>query len=251
MIKNSILSFSFLLGSIMLFGQKDFKNTSENFSAIHVNYGAFVPSGDYDEYFGFHHQIGGAYSYKTKSNFIFSFDGNFIFGNQVDSQGMLKHLRTEDNNVLDEDGQLSTILFLQRGYSFFATAGKMLPILNRNPNSGLTFSLGLGYLSHKVRVEHQNNRIYALDGAYEKGYDRKTTGFALSQQITYRHHSDNKLANFSIGVAAYQAFTKNRRLYNFDLGGPDNRSRVDLSFGVTIGWIIPMYTRMASEYFYD
>ena len=125
------------------------------------------------------------------------------------------------------------------------------PILNRNPNSGLVFSLGVGYLAHKVRVEHQNNRIYALDGAYEKGYDRKTTGLALSQHITYRHHSDNKLANFSIGLAAYQAFTKNRRLYNFDLGGPDNRSRVDLSFGVTIGWIIPMYTRMASEYFYD
>ena len=163
---------------------------------------------------------------------------------------MLKHLRTENNEVLDEDGQLSTILFFQRGYSFLATAGKVFPkILGKNPNSGLQVELGLGFLTHKVRVEHQNNRIYALDNDYEKGYDRKSNGLVLKQYIGYLHHSDNKLANFSVGFEFFQGFTKNRRDYNFDLDGPDKRARLDLSFGIKAAWIIPLYTRMSSEYY--
>lgn len=165
---------------------------------------------------------------------------------------MLKNVRTSNDEILDKDGQIATILFFHRGYSFLATAQKILPTKwAKNPNSGIFISGGLGFLQHKVRVENQNNRIPFLDGDYEKGYDRRTNGLVLKQSIGYVNFSNSGLANFSLAFEVYEAFTKNRRAYNFDLGGPDNRSRLDLAFGIRFSWLVPMFSRMSTQYYID
>ncbi|TXC81697.1 hypothetical protein [Luteibaculum oceani] len=252
MIKKIGLVASLIFITATVFGQDTKASKTESFPEISINFGTFIPAADYDEYFGTHFQIGGKFAYKTLQNTKFGLEGNFVFGNRVDSENMLKHVRTKNNEIIDEDGQLATVLFFQRGFHFLATGGKIFPkIWGQNSNSGLTAEFGLGYMQHKIRVENQNNRVPFIDGEYEKGYDRLTNGLVLKQSIGITHYSNNKLANFYVNFEMYEGFTKNRRDYNFDLDGPDKRARLDLAFGIKFGWIFLLQSRISNEYYID
>lgn len=252
MIKKISLLTCLVLSINSLTGQESKSTTPESFPEISINFGPFFPAGDYNEYFGTHFQIGGKFAFKTTENLKFGLEGNFVFGNNVDSKNMLKHVRTENNEIIDEDGQLATVLFFQRGFHFLATGGKIFPkIWGQNNNSGLTAEFGVGYMQHKVRVENQNNRIPFIDGEYEKGYDRLTNGLVLKQSIGLTHYSNNKLANFYVNFELYEGFTKNRRDYNFDLDGPDKRARLDIAYGIKFGWIFLLQSRISNEYYID
>ncbi len=249
---SSLVLFFVFANTLAVLAQKNFAKQSESFSIISPHFGGYLPAGDYDEYFGYHFMLGGQYAYKTKTNWVFGLEGNFTFGNKVESDDMLRFVRTADNEILDEDGMLATVLFFQRGYSFLGTASKIIPgIIGPNPNSGITVGAGLGFMSHKVRVENQNNRIPFLDNDYEALYDRLSQGFVLKQSLGYTHFSNNKLTNFYFGFEIYQGFTKNYRDFNVDLGGPDKRSRLDISYGVRLAWLIPVYSRISNEYYVD
>jgi hypothetical protein len=56
--------------------------------------------------------------------------------------------------------------------------------------------------------------------------------------------------NFYIGIELMQAFTMNRRSYNFDTMETDYTKRTDLLFGLRAGWILPLYARAPKAYYY-
>ena len=56
--------------------------------------------------------------------------------------------------------------------------------------------------------------------------------------------------NFYFGFELYQAFTKNRRTYNYDLMEKVDVKRQDFLNGFRIGWVIPLYEKLPNEYYY-
>ena len=139
----------------------------------------------------------------------------------------------------------------QRGFTAMLNVGKIFPVFGPNDNSGIEFTLGIGVLQHKIRYQVERNTVPWLRDDYAHGFDRLTNGFALSQSLGYRYFGNNRLLNLFIGVEFFEAFTKNRRAYNTDQKSSDNSSRTDLSYGVKVGWTIPLYKKTPREFYYN
>lgn len=238
-----------VLFSNNLKAQKNIKDRSENLPLISFNYGFYAPGGDLVKRFGNNSSIGAAFHYKTRSNFLIGAEGNFLFGRQVKENLILDGIASDSGEVFDKDSQVATILFFERGYTLTANVGKIFPVFGPNPNCGILFKLGTGFMQHKIRIEHQNNRIPQLDGDYYKGYDRLTNGIVFTQFLGYFYMSNSKLANFYAGFESMEAMTKNRREFNFDTKMKDDAKRLDLLYGLKVGISISIYKRSGDQYY--
>ncbi|MCD4734771.1 MAG: hypothetical protein K8R53_01885 [Bacteroidales bacterium] len=222
---------------------------------IPMFYAAFAvqaPDGDLADRFGVNSNIGGGFLYKSQSNFTFGADFNFLFGKTIRNEELLlSNLKTENGNIISMSGNYAAYSLYQRGFYFGGKAGRLFPINKSQPNSGLLLLGSLGYLQHKIRIEVANNDVPQLTGDYKRGYDRLTGGFYIGQFVGYQYLSNSRLLNFFGGIELIQAFTKPFRDINFDTMEADpKQNRLDLLFGIKIGWIIPVYTRMPEKYYF-
>jgi hypothetical protein len=235
----------------LLFSQASLKDSSINHYMVSPSAAFHIPGGNLKDRFGLSSSIGIAFEYKMKSQLSVGIDGAFIFGNNIKETSMLDGLRTSNGDIIDADGNISNILIFERGFTTSFNIGYLLTWNKPNPNSGIFIRMGFGFIQHKIRIEHQNNAIPALEGDYLKGYDRLTNGFLLTEFIGYRYLSNRRLLNFFAGIEFNQGFTQNRRDYNYDLMGPDNTKRIDLLSGIRFGWILPLYKQAPQEYYYN
>lgn len=213
---------------------------------ITVGYAYHIPSGDMANRFGNNSALTLGFHAKFKSNWYAGVHGNFLFGNKViQEEGFLQNLKVDGNYILDNDGQIATLVIQERGWCAFADGGRFFPMGNANTFSGLLVSGGVGFLQHKIRIEHQETHIQQLEGDYLKGYDRMTNGPCLRQSVEYMFQSKSGLVNFSVGVEGMQGFTQNRRAMNFDTGVIDRQKRVDQLYGVRLCWMLHLYRRMS------
>jgi hypothetical protein len=111
--------------------------------------------------------------------------------------------------------------------------------------------LGVGFVSHRMDVVVQDNTALQVSEDYGKGYDRLTTGVGLNQFIGYMYLGDSRIWNFYAGLDFSQAWTKNRRDMNFDTREKDNSQHFDTFFGFKVGWVIPLYKRASTTYYYN
>ncbi|MFN8776535.1 MAG: hypothetical protein ACK5XV_07195 [Flavobacteriales bacterium] len=209
-----------------------------------------VPGGDLADRFGTSGSPGIGFHIKSRSNWYYGVQAQYIFGNRVNEPGLLGNLRTDRGEVLDDQGQIAIVFLQQRGYTVMLECGRLIPVLGPNRNSGILLKGGAGLMQHKIRIEHQTNPIAQLEGEYLKGYDRLTNGLAITQFIGYYHMSNNRLLNFFVGVESQQGFTRSRRGFNFDTQTADTRDRLDILLGLRAGWCLHLYRRLSDEYFY-
>ena len=217
---------------------------------IDFSYAFQLPGGDLAKRFGWNSSIGSGVSLKTRKNLFFNLTGNFLFGNQVDEDGILDHLRTDREAILGLDGKYAEIRLYERGYHLSAGIGKLYPWLGPNANSGLLFLIQVGFLQHKIKIDPIGNTVPTLNEDYRKGYDRLTNGLALTQNVRYVFIPHKSFFNFYAGLEVTEAFTKNRRSYNFDTMTIDDNQRFDVLFGFRFGIIIPFNRKAADFYYY-
>ena len=110
---------------------------------------------------------------------------------------------------------------------------------------------GIGFVQHKINIYERDNAIPQVRGDYKKGYDRLTNGLYIEQYAGYNHFSDNGLVNFHIGLNIMAGFTQGRREYLFDVMRKDDKSRVDILFGIRGGWYIPIFKRKSEDYYFE
>ena len=225
---------------------KDSTIFSPNFS---FHFGWQWPSGDMEERFGSNGVAGASFNIKDRRNFIYGIDFSYMFGTEVKEPGLLQNLYTDNGEILDNEGQVAPVFIQQRGYNLMLSVGKIFPWFGPNPNSGVMLKTGIGFMQHKIRIEHQENFINPLEGDYIKGYDRLTNGLAFSQFLGYYYMSNSRLANFYLGVEFIQGLTQGRRDFNFDTRTVDDEKRLDLLNGVKFGWIVPLYKRQPEEFY--
>jgi hypothetical protein len=139
-----------------------------------------------------------------------------------------------------------------RGFYAGLHIGKLFSIGLSNPRSGIRLGLGAGLLQHKIRIQDDPFKsVPQLSGEYKKGYDRLTNGFTITETVGYQVLSKNRRINLFAGFEFTQAFTQNRRDYNFDTMEKDENPRLDLLSGFRVSWILPFYFgKEADEIYY-
>lgn len=214
-----------------------------------ANYGYNLPSGDLYTRFGNNSTIGAFAGYKTRKNNFYALEWNYIFGEHVKENGMLDSISTTEGYLIDVEGKLSDIRIFERGFTLHAQYGHLFPIreISPNRNTGLFVTCGIGIMQHKIRIYDNGARSPQLSGEYLKGYDRMTSGVSFSQFVGYWYMSNSRFVNFYFGFEAYEAITKSRRSWDYDLMRADTKQRFDVMYGARVGWIIPLYRRHGKD----
>jgi hypothetical protein len=217
---------------------------------IYATYAYQLPGGDLAKRFGGNSSIGGGFMIKTRSNWLFAAEGNYLFGSTVkNGDSLLKNIETSEGFVINANGYYAEIGFAERGFNVFAKVGKLFPVISPNPNSGPLVMIGGGFLQDKIRIHDGDNTAPQVQGDYKKGYDRLNNGFVVSGTIGYLYLSDSRLINFLVGFEFMQSWTKYRRARNFDTGKQDNSTLSSQFYGVKLKWIIPLYKRKPKDYY--
>jgi hypothetical protein len=241
-----------ILPSILAYGQVNVRDSAINTPLVYGTYGFHILDGDIADMFGPSSTIGGGIAFKTKKNIYFGLEYNNLWGGKV-KQGdeILQHILTTDGQIIGQAGEYAIFQFFERGYTIWGQVGKLFPVFSPNPNSGILLRLGGGYVQHRMHIGVQDNVALQLKDDYKKGYDRLTTGYGLNQFLGYMFLGDTRIWNFFGGFEFSQAWTKSRRDINFDTRMKDDEQKFDLFFGIKVGWIIPLYRRAATGYYYN
>jgi hypothetical protein len=252
LMKNKII-IPFLFTALFAFqgyAQVSIKDSSIFTSMFYAGYSVQFPGGDLAKIFGVNSSIGGGMMFKTKSNWIFGAEANFLFGGSVkNTDSLLKNISTPDGFIIDANGYYADIIFYERGYSIYGKFGKLIPVLAPNPNSGLTILAGAGYIQDKIRIHNPGNTAPQVFGDYKKGYDHLNSGIAVNGSIGYTYMSNSRLLNFYLGFEFIQSWTKSRRDYDFELGAKEATSYSSQFYGIKLVWMIPLYKRTPKSYY--
>jgi hypothetical protein len=249
--KKYTLLFFISIQNLVAFSQAHVKDSLLLAPLVGLSYSYQIPGGDLKTRFGNNSNVGAMFLVKTKSNWLIGADYSFLFGNKLKETGILDSIKTESGFVIDVNGQYAETRLFERGYSASLKFGKLFPYLSPNKNSGFIFIASVGMLQHKIRIEDIGNRSPQLTKEYRKGYDRLTNGMAITEFIGYLLLSNNRLINLFGGFEFTQAFTQNRRSYNFDTMERDTKKRKDYLSGFRFGIIIPLYKRGPQDFYYN
>jgi hypothetical protein len=229
--------------------QSGVKDSSIRFCYISVDYGYYIPGGDMADRFGNNSILGGNLLFKTKRNLVMGFSGGFMFGDQVNQPGLMETISTETGQIIGLDGLYAEVRVFERGFHLGFTLGRVFSIKKPNPNSGFLLMGGPGFIQHKIKLDNIGNTVPGLRDDYLKGYDHLTNGFALHEFVGYVLFSNRQLVNFYGGFEFIQGFTKSRRDYNFDNPTEKEGNRIDLLYGIKLGWVLPLYKKKPAAYY--
>ncbi len=250
--KQILFIFIILFASLKINAQVSISDSSAFVPMFSAFYSYQIPGGDIAKRFGNNSVIGGDFKIKTKKNWVFGVDFNYIFGDNIKNHdSVFKRFRTDNGEIIDGNGIYASWQIFERGFYITAKAGRVFSCLGHNPNSGLLIMGSAGYLQHNIRIEVENKTVPQLWDDYKKGYDRLTGGFTFTEFIGYLFMGDSKIVNFYIGFEFVQAWTKDLREYNFDDMEYTNNNYFDLLYGIKVGWFIPVHKRVPKEYYYD
>jgi hypothetical protein len=218
---------------------------------IGMQYTANIPLGDFKDRYGYINGIGGVVNYKTKHNWIFGIEGNFLFGNKVKDDTLIDFLKDNHGKITNVDGSPAVVVLTMHGFNINAHFGKIFPIFGPNPNSGLYLSFGIGYLLHKINIESNYHVVPLVEKDMRRHFDYLTTGINIDQFVGYSHIGNKGIVSFYTGIYAMEGFTKNARGYAYDTGLPlSSKIRSDITIGLRFGWYIPIYKRKANSYYF-
>jgi hypothetical protein len=215
---------------------------------VGIHFSGQLPKYDLEKRFGPNINAGANFTWKTKHNVLFSVEGSYFFGSNV-KEDVVAVMRNESGNITDNEGYPADLRLTERGWNFYGNVGYMFSKLGNNPNSGLFVTVGAGWTQHKIKLYDANQKIAAVKGDLQKGYDRLSGGFGLSQFIGYKYISNNRFANCYFGFEFYEASTKSLRGFNYDTGLEDTQQRFDMLMGFRLGWILPLYKRTKDFYY--
>ncbi len=210
-------------------------------SLIDVNFsvGTHLPAADLAKRFGNNQSIGLGVDWISAKHFIIGVQSNYYYGKKV-KENVLNNLYTKEGFLFGKDFTPANILTRERGFDVMLVLGKIWVPKTAENIRGLRTTFGVGFLQHKIRIQDDSRTITQLTGDYIKGYDRLTNGLALSQFIGYQYISNNKRANFYGGFEITEAFTSSKRAWDWDTNSADTKKRLDLLYGLKIGWILPL-----------
>lgn len=242
-----------MLSCLNIGAQRNVRDSIIGTPWIAVHYGGNWTKQDLAQRYGYLNHIGLLAGYKTKRNWFYGLEGNFMFGDQIRLTGLFDNLVDSKGNITDINGDIAKVLVLARGMNINFSIGKVIPVFSKNKNSGIFVHAGAGFLAHKMRIDTRDQVIPQIELDYRKGYDRLSMGYNLHQFIGYAYMANHGLINFYGGFYIQEGFTKNQRLINFDQPDTPVSQKVmrDTQLGFKAGWLIPIYKRKPKDFYFD
>jgi hypothetical protein len=243
-----IFLISFIFSNIS--AQVSVKDSSITTPLVGISYGFQLSGGDLVKRFGNSSSLGGSLELKLKSKWTIGINGSYFFGKTV-KENLFDSIDTSVGAIINRSGEYADVRTFERGFTISGTVGRLFTLKNKkpNPNSGVLFDIGVGFIQHKIRIETIGNNVPQLSTEYKKGYDRLSNGFLLSENLCYLYVSSNRFVNVYFGFEFMQGFTQSRRSWDYDLMRRDTQKRVDLLSGVKIAWILPLYKKAPEEFY--
>ncbi|MFZ8837128.1 MAG: hypothetical protein ACO2XQ_08790 [Flavobacteriales bacterium] len=215
---------------------------------IHVQGGVGFSGGDLHSRFGGGGVFGTGVHVKFRSGWYTGVNATFGFGLTLREPGVLSNLLTPNGQLIDNEGQVALLTLSGRSGLFTVEGGRLFSLPNKNPNTGVLVTVGLGSVHHRVHFENTENPITQLDQPYLSGYDRLTWGVAAREFVGYWHMSDDGLVNWFAGVELWQGRTWPQRPMNFDTQLTDEGPRFDQFSSFQVGWVFHIYKRTSVEH---
>lgn len=213
-------------------------NLKSGILTFHVNYGAGIPAGDLGDRYGLYNSIQGGLEYFTNKDITFGFEAKLLFGKNV-KEDPLAIYRNDQDQILGLGSSPIDVFLRQRGLHVGFTGGKLISL--GRERQGLKLNGGIGFIEHHIRFNDDNSVAGQLSGEYRKGYDRKTMGLTLKQEIVYQYFDKYRRTNFYAGIEVLEGFTKGVRAYDFDLQHANSERRLDILITLKVGWVLPFY----------
>jgi hypothetical protein len=223
---------------------------SNKITDLQFLYNYHIPSGKIAERFGNFSSVGAGAMLKSKNNWVLGYELNYLFGQKIKEETILNQLVTSGNYISNTDGFPANYSVNMRGISSFVRAGRLISVKKFNQNTGFLLLGGIGLLNHRINFQTQEGNAPPIDADYQKGYDRFSSGIAFNQFVGYIYHSQNRFVNLFLGIDFTQAFTYNRRGFNYDTQQFDKQRHLDVTTSFRFGWTIPIYmnTREQNEF---
>ncbi len=249
---SGVILLTFFCGLVNIsMAQVSIKDSAVFAPIIDFSYSYKMPGNDLAKRFGNHSEVGVSFLIKDRKNFLYGIEWNYLFGGVVNELDFADQFRDANGGILANNGLYSEIYFVERGFNMSARFGKIFNLLAVNPNSGIMLIVGAGILQHRIKIEDKFQEVPLLSGdGYYQGYDRLTNGLLLTQFLGYRLLSSRRMVNVFGGIEFSQGFTQNQRAYNFDTGIHDDTKRLDSSWGLKLGFSLPLYKPAPKEYYY-
>ncbi|PCJ65230.1 MAG: hypothetical protein COA58_10245 [Bacteroidetes bacterium] len=240
-----------LFCTVNLVAQSEIK-TNQGFLFI-PHYAYQTPGGDLKERFKPFSSIGLGVDYKFKNKLMVGVDYDWYFGNSVNEIGTFSEITSTSGQIIDKNGDFSIIRLNMKGHYATVNIGYLLSLPSNEPNSGILFSVGTGFMLHKIDILSSQVTIPQVNGDYEYGYDKLTYGLATKQYIGYQYLVNKNKYHVRAGIEFNQGFTQGRRTWDFNANKSGLDKRFDTTIALKLGIIVPVYTKKAEdeEFFTD
>lgn len=235
-----ILPILICLSTFNVNAQVSTRDSSIKIPSFGIGYKPLIPLADLANKTNFVHSIAPEFCLKLKNNIFFKGQFNILLTTGVKEDSLLQEINTEVGWPISTEGFLVPITTSLNGYMIQASVGKVFSSSKINPNSGLSIDFGLGFIQHKINYKYDGDVLPQIEGEYLKGYDRLTNGISFSQGIGLMRYSNNNYLSYYIGLTAIEAFTKNRRDFNFDSQEKDDSQRLDIMIGLDFRVLLPI-----------
>jgi len=212
-----------------------------------------IAGGDLKNRFENFASLGLGVDYKFKNNIIVGVDYDWFFGDNVKDNGIFSNIGGPTGTIIDENGDFAVIQLNMKGNYATVNAGYLLNLPKNEPNSGILFSAGAGFMQHRIDIVSSQVTIPQLNDEYEYGYDQLTYGFATKQYIGYQYLTEKNKYHFRVGMEFNQGFTQGRRTWDFNANKSGLEKRFDSTLAFKLGIIVPVYTKNTEdeEFFID
>lgn len=221
--KVQILIVMFTLLGTLGFGQQISKLN------VGFGHGFGLPAGDLADRFGeAWSSTLGIYYHLYGSDVILGIEASSFYGKTV-KEDIFAGLKDPENPFLGVNNTASDIKTRQRGVSGYLLGEKIFTFdPSELRDSGLKIGLGVGFMSHHIRIQDDTQNNNYFQGDYIYGFNRYVFGPALKQFIGYHYANQAFNYNFSIGFEIEEGFTSSRRAIDFTTGLPDDTNRLDI-----------------------
>ncbi len=231
------------LAFILFFGWTCLGFATTNFTdslpkgLLSLGYGYQLSLFDLNGRYGGHGTLHGSFGFIRRA-WEAGLDAEFFFSANV-KEDVLAPLRAPGGELIGEDHQLAEVDLRMRGSFLGLHLGRSF----RLGSQVMVLSARGGWLAHWIRFQNPGNTFKPIQGDYRAGYDRFSSGFAIGEQLAYRHLGRNRLIHFEIALTFSQGFTRLKR--NVQLDDPEVKpnNRFDGLAGLQARWIIPIYTK--------
>lgn len=177
--------------------------------------------------------------YKNSHNFIFGFEYNRFLGNRFKLDSLFGGIVGPSQQILDQNGFPAVIRYYMRGFTAQGYIGKSFKIFPKAKYARLQTNIGFGMMQHFLKMRFDKGTLPQLEGNYAAGYDMLTNGIMISQSLYYQYYNTKSVSFFG-GFNFVQAFTQNRRNWNYGTMRQDLTHRKDFYVGMTAGILIPI-----------